>query len=127
MAVTIEKAKPKLTSRQASWLLFKLDCEKELLTEEQRLQLVALRQADNEIEVLYQLVQAFRQMVRAKEGAKLTEWVEKAAASQIKELESFVSGVELDYSAVKAGLSSEYSNGQLEGQVNRVKNIKRAM
>lgn len=91
VVVTIEKAKPKLTSRQASWLLFKLDCEKELLTEEQRLQLVALRQADNEIEVLYQLVQAFRQMVRAKEGAKLTEWVEKAAASQIKELESFVS------------------------------------
>lgn len=127
VAISVAKAQPKLSSRQASWLLFKLDCEKEMLTKEQRNQLVELRQADNEIEVMYQLVQAFRQMLRAKEGAKLAEWLEKAAASQIQELESFVSGVELDYQAVKAGLSLDYSNGQLEGQVNRVKNIKRAM
>lgn len=54
-------------------------------------------------------------------------WLEKAEANQIKELGSFVSGVELDYQAIKAGLNLEYSNGQLEGQVNRVKNIKRAI
>ena len=40
-------------------------------------------------------------------------------------LRSFVNGIRQDYAAVSAALSTEYSNGQVEGQVNRLKFIKR--
>ena len=40
---------------------------------------------------------------------------------------NFVKGIRHDYKAVKAGLTLQWSNGQVEGQVNRLKNIKRRM
>ena len=71
--------------------------------------------------------QEFRKIVREKRGVELDSWLERAKATGIKELLSFSRGIEQDQAAVKAGLTLEYSNGQLEGQVNRVKNIKRQM
>lgn len=41
--------------------------------------------------------------------------------------ESFAAGLRLDGEAVVAALSSEWSNGQTEGQINRLKMIKRQM
>jgi transposase len=117
----------KLGSREASWLVFKLDIGEEKLTQEQRQRLQQLRKKDSQIEKVYQLVQKFRLIVRGKGKAELAKWLKRAKSSKIKELVSFSNGIERDRAAVEAGLSSEYSNGQLEGQVNRVKNIKRQM
>jgi transposase len=47
--------------------------------------------------------------------------------SRLKEFESFARGLSKDYEAVKNALRYEWSNGQLEGQVNRLKLIKRQM
>ena len=44
-----------------------------------------------------------------------------------RELRTFATGLKSDYDAVKAGLTTTWSNGQLEGQVNRLKLIKRQM
>lgn len=122
------KPSPKTSSRQAGWLVFGLaNDEKEKLTEEQRELLQGLRAWQPEVEEVYQLIQAFRLMVREKRGAELEAWLGQVKASGIKELVSFSNGIERDKAAVLAGLTLEYSNGQLEGQVNRVKNIKRAM
>jgi transposase len=54
-------------------------------------------------------------------------WLERAATSSIPELQSFVVGLERDKAAVAAALSLPISNGQVEGQVTRLKLIKRSM
>ncbi len=48
-------------------------------------------------------------------------------ASHLKAFESFVTGVQQDKDAVLAGLTLPWSNGPLEGHVNRLKLIKRSM
>jgi len=50
-----------------------------------------------------------------------------ASEAGIKELKSFATGLRRDFAAVQNGLSLEWSNGQTEGQVNRLKEIKREM
>ncbi len=47
--------------------------------------------------------------------------------SKLKEFKSFARGWSEDYEAVMNALRYEWSNGQLEGQVNRLKLIKRMM
>jgi transposase len=59
--------------------------------------------------------------------APLQEWVKEAAASEIGELRSFAVGIQRDEAAVIAGLSLPWSNGAVEGSVNRLKMIKRQM
>ncbi|MHB8627043.1 MAG: transposase [Aggregatilineales bacterium] len=60
---------------------------------------------------------------RQRLSTALDDWLGRAAATP--GLGSFVNGVRHDYAAVSAALSTEYSNGQVEGQVNRLKFIKR--
>ena len=66
-------------------------------------------------------------MVRQRQAEKFEAWLLQAAASGIPELVSFVAGLERDKAAVVAALSLPFSNGQVEGQVNRLKLIKRCM
>ena len=73
------------------------------------------------------LVEEFVKLVRGASEGKLSQWIVRANATKIKELKSFANGVQRDFLAVKEALVSEWSNGQTEGQVNRLKLIKRAM
>lgn len=54
-------------------------------------------------------------------------WLEEAEKSVIREIESFAKGLRQDEKAVSAGMTYEWSNGAVEGAVNRLKSIKRAM
>jgi transposase len=47
--------------------------------------------------------------------------------SRSPELQSFVDSLKQDRPAVVAALTYEWSNGQVEGQINRLKTLKRAM
>ncbi|MDP9440042.1 MAG: transposase [Actinomycetota bacterium] len=51
----------------------------------------------------------------------------EALSCGVKGFETFAMGSEREHSAVEAGLSPPYSNGQTEGQVNHLKTIKRQM
>ena len=51
----------------------------------------------------------------------------QAKHSGLAELKSFAQGIRRDYAAVRAAFSSSISNGQVEGQVNRLKLIKRQL
>jgi transposase len=73
----------------------------------------------------YGLAQEFGKLIRQRQGEKLEEWLHRAEASVIVELNHFATGLRGDYQAVKAALSYEWSQGQVEGQVNRLKFIKR--
>lgn len=69
----------------------------------------------------------FTRIVRDRSSDKFNEWLRSAEQSKLKELVSFARGLSEDYEAVKNALRCEWSNGQLEGQVNRLKLIKRMM
>ena len=53
--------------------------------------------------------------------------VETGRALWREEIAEFRLGLRQDYDAVKAALIYDWSNGQVEGQVNRLKTIKRQM
>jgi transposase len=113
-----------LSAPQATWLFFRK--EEDLKAEEQE-SLRQLRQASPQIEVAYQLVEAFLHMVRERTGEQLDAWLKAVQASHLEAFQSFVTGVQQDKDAVLAGLTLPWSNGPVEGQVNRLKLIKRSM
>jgi transposase len=84
-----------------------------------------LRQSHPEVELAYDLVQQFAQMLRTRTGEQLDAWLEKARASQIREFHSFALGIERDKAAVVSGLTRSQNNGLVEGKVNKLKLIKR--
>ena len=96
-----------------------LDWQKKYLTQ--------LCEADQEIREASELVTDFTTMLRERQGNRLDTWLEKVDAQGIAELKNFALGVKRDYEAVKAGLTLEWSNGQTEGQVHRLKLLKRSM
>lgn len=66
-------------------------------------------------------------MIRRTVTTPLADWVAKAKGSGVPELARFASSLESDAAAVSAALTEPWSNGQVEGQVNRLKTIKRSM
>ena len=67
---------------------------------------------------------AFHAMVRTKAETELDAWIERARASLVA---SFASGVTKDKVAVRAVIASAWSNGQTEGQITKLKLVKRQM
>jgi transposase len=63
-------------------------------------------------------------MVRRKVEAGLTPWIVRARASLVA---SFANGVAKDEAAVRAAITSPWSNGQTEGQITRLKLVRRQM
>ena len=97
------------------------------LSKSEQEELLALCQASAQAAAMYQLVQDFFRLVHARQGTQLDSWLSKAQASAIPELQRFANGLERDKAAVLAGLTLMHSNGQVEGQVTRIKLIKRMM
>jgi transposase len=73
------------------------------------------------------LALAFRQLMKDHAVAALPAWVARAEQCSIAELRAFAVGVRQDYGAVAAALEYGWSNGPVEGQINRLKMIKRQM
>jgi len=71
-----------------------------------------------------QLLDAFTSMVRNGDEDGLAAWLEQAKASG---LAAFARGLSADLEAVAVVLRESWSNGQTEGQINRLKKLKRQM
>jgi transposase len=115
---------PKSSPRQIRWLLAK---KHEALGEEEQAELARLLKGSEEVCLLNRLLQAFLQMIRERQAEHLDAWMREASSIRIKELLSFVAGIERDYDAVKAGLTLKWSQGPVEGTVNKLKVHKRLM
>jgi transposase len=100
---------------------------KERLPEEERNFLQRLCDQEPTIARAYELAQEFVTMARERTGQRLAAWLTRATTSGITELDRFARGLTDDCAAVEAGLSQGWSNGQTEGQVNRLKLLKRQM
>jgi len=99
----------------------------EQYTDEQVEYLGQLRQSDATIATAYRLTQDFLCMARERHGERLDAWIEAVAASEVAELRRFAMGLRDDAAAVRAGLTRAESNGQTEGQINKLKLVKRTM
>ncbi len=73
------------------------------------------------------LAQQFRTVFKERNSDDLKSWLARSLASEIPELKCFVAGVQRDYEAVVAAVEQHWSNGQVEGQVHRLKLLKRQM
>jgi transposase len=113
-----------ILARQAFFLFLR---RPEELDADEQDTLALLRLLHAEVDQVYELVQQFVQMVRTRTGEQLDGRLERVKASQIRELQGFVAGVERDKAAVVAGLTLPYSNRQTQGQVNKLKSLKRQM
>ncbi|MCQ4189880.1 ISL3 family transposase [Methylocystis sp. NLS-7] len=69
-------------------------------------------------------VTAFQTMIRMKAGDELDGWIDHAKTGL---LASFVNGVMKDRAAIAAAIVTAWSNGQTEGQITKLKLIKRQM
>jgi transposase len=84
-----------------------------------------LSQVDHAIAQAYTLSQAFLALVRERRGEALEAWITEAAASGIEALARFAQGLREDLAAVTAGLTLPWSNGPVDGHINRLKLLKR--
>jgi transposase len=94
-------------------------------TEEQRAYLKHLQTADPVIAAAVDLAEDFLVMLRRREGERLEAWLDAAEASAVDELKRFAGKLRTDQAAVRAGLTLRHSNGQTEGQVTKLKLVKR--
>ncbi|MFE9222999.1 ISL3 family transposase [Streptomyces lavendulae] len=72
-------------------------------------------------------VRAFARMLCEHTGTDLPAWISAVRADDLPQLHSLANGLERDQDAVIAGLTLPWSNGPVEGHVNRIKMLKRQM
>jgi transposase len=84
-----------------------------------------LCQVDTHIARAYTLSQAFLTLVRERRGEALEAWMAEAIDSGVAALARFARGLQDDLRAIIAGLTREWSNGVTEGQIHRLKLLKR--
>jgi transposase len=106
------------------WLLVRRPDERD---DEERTQVHALLATYPTVSTAHTLVQRFGRMVRDRQAVDLEAWLAETHASGIAELGSFIQGIQRDRAAVEAGMTLEWSQGQVEGQITRLKLLKRQM
>lgn len=107
----------------ASWILTAPD----RLDEADAVTLKAIRNRCPELDGLVGYVRRFVSMAADLNGHLLDAWINTPQLSGLPPLASFARGLLDDYDAVLNGLSLPYSSGACEGNVNRIKKIKRDM
>jgi len=123
-AASVVTPHPIWSPHQTAWLLFR---EPATLAFDESAFVSALCATVSEIAIAYILIQLFLTIVRQRLSALLDPWMKLVSASTISSLKSFVSGLRTDYEAVRAALEYPFSNGPVEGHINRLKTIKRMM
>src|SRR5690554_1220022 len=66
----------------------------------------------------------FREILNSKDELRLDQWLEKYKSTKIMRIKSFINGINHDLEAVKNAIKYPWSNGVVEGHVNRLKNKK---
>ena len=73
------------------------------------------------------LAQRFLGFMHRRDLDGFDHWLAQARSCAVTELRRFAAGLEADLSAVRAAFSSPWSSGRVEGQINRLKYLKRQM
>jgi transposase len=110
-------------ARQAAWMLLR----PEGLEAEERQTVELLCRLSPEVGRAQEMALSFVGVVKERRANDLRGWIIEAQRSGIPEFVTFATGITADIGAVRAALEYEWSNGQTEGQVHRLKLIKRQM
>jgi transposase len=113
-----------LSPQVAAALLSKVRAE---LTSQQAQIVDALKRQCPGFAVMRKLVFSFRAILRGGKVTTLHRWMEEVRKTGIHSLVRFVRTLKQDLSAVEAAVSKPWSNGPVEGQLNRLKMLKRQM
>jgi transposase len=111
--------------RRVSWWLLK---DRDELEPEEGLFVEMLLGGCSELKRAVDLAREFGEMVRNRLASRWDEWIAQIQdPATPREIRSFAEGLQKDEQAVRAALSLEWSNGQVEGQINKLKTLKRQM
>ncbi len=113
-----------LTPHTVAWLVLRRASSRNA---EDKALLTDLRRQAPELDEAVALAEAFVGLVRDRAPDRLDSWLMLAAKSSVRRLQGFAKRLSADYDAVRAAVSLSWSNGPVEGQINRLKTIKRQM
>jgi transposase len=97
---------------------------RDLLTKAETVMVVAIEAGVPALVEAREIITEFHLMIRRRLETGLIPWIERARASLIA---SFANGVARDEAAVRGAITSFWSNGQTEGQITRLKLVRRQM
>ena len=124
LQVTTSTGSRQLSPQVAVALLGKIRAE---LTSKQAQIVDILKRHCPGFAVMRKLVFSFRAILRGGKVTTLHRWMEDARKTGIHSLERFVRTLKQDLSAVESAVSKPWSNGPVEGHINRLKMLKRQM
>jgi transposase len=96
-------------------------------TKDDAQQLDQLRVQHADLAEAIDLAQDFVHLVRRRPPQQLEPWLARAAKSVMGAWQRFAKGLQDDYDAIKAGVTLPWSHGPVEGQITRLKLLKRQM
>jgi transposase len=123
-AAVIDLPKRPLTSRNAAWLVL-WRAEEGDATEAERLNRLRIQQGT--LAEAIALAEEFATLVRTRDPERLKPWLARAQDSTLPAFRNFAKKLDADVEAVRAAVSPPWSNGPVEGQINRLKVLKRQM
>jgi transposase len=115
---------PPKTRQVTRWLLSRPG----RLHADDQAQLAAVRASCPHLDALAGHIATFAAMMTHRQGLlALEDWLTRVEADDQPQLHSFANGIRRDQQAVTAGLALPYSSAAMEGNVNKIKMIKRQM
>ena len=82
---------------------------------------------DDVVAQCHRLIHRFRKALHDRDPAEFDQWLQTAEKSSLKQIRSFAKSLRDDYAFIRAAFTSPWSNGHTEGQITRLKFIKRQM
>jgi transposase len=122
--ITASTTTQEMTPSRAVGLMLRRSTD---LTPEEEITLQQICQVHPQVAYLNASLQHFLSMVRRLRGEDLEQWLQNALQSRIPEMIAFAQKLRQDQAAVHVGLTLQWNNGVVEGNVNRLKLIKRSM
>jgi hypothetical protein len=98
-----------------------------LMLEKEIEKVAQLKEAASAFAAMRQLALRFRGILHGRDPGKLDSWLDDAHRSGLYGLRRFAHTIRYDLAAVRNAISERWSNGQTEGQINRLKALKRQM
>ena len=109
--------------RITSWLLHRPND----LDEDQQLQLKQILTTCPHLQTTAEAVREFAQILTSRHGERLDDWMATVETADLPHLHRFVRGLRADHDAVLHGLTLPHSSGAVEGNVSRIRMLKRQM
>lgn len=113
-----------LSANRATWLVMRVHKER---TREQKQLIKKLKIHSPVLKTAIELSEAFCKLIRHRQPEQFETWLQQVEVSDLVPFAKFAQGLQQDYEAVKAAMTLPISNGPVEGQINRLKLLKRQM